>query len=154
MADATIDSTSAKRTAIDCFNGTWDLMDKKDRSAAETCEMLGKAHASLFLWQQVEGHTPTNLSIGFWQVSRAYAVAGDGPMAKLFGERCVELSSDKGVDPFFLAYAYEAVARGLSLEMRRAESLECVRMARAALAGTKETELDAIERDLAELEKA
>jgi hypothetical protein len=35
-----------RKTAVACFNGAWDLLDKKDRSREEDLQMLHEAHAS------------------------------------------------------------------------------------------------------------
>lgn len=149
-----LESAAAKRIGIQCFNETWDLLDRKKRTRDETIEMLAKAHTSLYMWKQVEDHTPTNLSIGYWQVSRAYAEAGEPGLALLFGEKCVEVSKAPDVDSFYLAYGHEAVARAMGLGGRIAECRAEAALAREALGRSKETEIDQLEKDLADLEGA
>lgn len=108
---------SHKQIAAECFNKTWDLLDKSDRTLAEEEQMIHLCHTSFWHWTQVEDHTPQNLSIGYWQLSRVYSVVGNGEQALYFAEQCVKVSHEAELPPFFIAYAYEAQARAqLSLQ--------------------------------------
>ena len=101
-----------KQFSAGCFNRVWDLIDKGDgRTAAETEEMVECAHASLWHWMRRDDGTPTNLSVGLWQISRVYATVGNGAMAKDYGARCEKVSREGEVSPFLLGYALEACAR-------------------------------------------
>ena len=40
-----------KQFADDLFNQTWNLIDKQDRSPAETDRMINAAHASRYHWE-------------------------------------------------------------------------------------------------------
>ena len=91
------------------FNETWDLMDKKDRTAEDKAQMLHKAHASCFLWQSA--NSPVNNARGEWQVSRAYSLLGFGEPALLHGLLSLEICQKNGIGDFDLAFGYEAVAR-------------------------------------------
>jgi hypothetical protein len=42
-----------KKFAVDCFNGTWDLLDNKDRSREEDFNMIHMAHASRYHWGEI-----------------------------------------------------------------------------------------------------
>ncbi len=95
--------------SADCFNRAWTLIEKPDRDAADDEQMLLLALSSLWHWTQREDCTNRNLSIGHWQVSRIYALLGDGNAARKHGERCLALA--QGSPPFYLAYAHEAMAR-------------------------------------------
>ena len=68
-----------KKFAVDCFNGTWDLLDNKDRSREEDFNMIHMAHASRYHWGEIG--TPLEFARGDWQISRVYAVLGMGAMA-------------------------------------------------------------------------
>jgi hypothetical protein len=107
-----------KQLAATCFNATWDLLDLKERTHEEEERMIHLAHASFWHWTQVEGHTPKNLSIGYWQLSRVYAVAGLGERANYYGERCLEVSLENQIEPFYIGYAYEAMGRANALLKR------------------------------------
>ena len=91
------------------FNEAWNYLDKPDRSAEDDAMLLHLVHASLWHWLQREDCKPQNLSIGYWQVARAYAVIGDAVNAKRFGDLCLKHSANE--TPFFLGYAHEALAR-------------------------------------------
>jgi len=99
--------------SADCFHRAWELLERADRSRADTHEMIALAHASYWHWSRrpdFEGKRP---SVSFWQLSRVYAVAGHAALAREFAERCHEASA--GLKPFYQAYACEARARAASV---------------------------------------
>jgi hypothetical protein len=100
-----------RRVASSCFNRVWDLLDLPERSKHEEEQMVHLAHTSFWHWTQVDDHTPTNLSVGYWQLSRVYAVVGNGVQAQYYANRCVEVSIDADLPPFYIGYGYEALAR-------------------------------------------
>jgi hypothetical protein len=100
-----------KYFAATCFNQAWDYIDKPTRTSDENDRMLQLSLASLWHWRQRGDCTPTNLSIGYWQVSRVYALMGQAEQARHYGEMCLDVSMTEGVLPFYLGYAYEALAR-------------------------------------------
>jgi hypothetical protein len=100
-----------KYFSVDCFNKTWDYIDKPVRTTSEGDAMLHLSLASLWHWTQREDCTDTNLSVGYWQVSRVFALLQQADNARHYGELCLEASQKKGVQPFYLGYAYEALAR-------------------------------------------
>lgn len=118
-----------KKLAVDCFNQTWNLLDKRERTSAENEEMIHLCHASFWHWTQVKHHTLQNISIGYWQLSRVYAVVNNGERAMAFAERCVAVSHEAGLAPFFMAYALEAQARAESLLGRVEDSRTSLRRA-------------------------
>jgi hypothetical protein len=95
--------------SADCFNRTWDFIDKPDRSSEDDEAMLLCALASLWHWTQRADCTDQNRSVGHWQVSRVYALVGQGENARRHGERCLACASD--APPFYVGYAHEALAR-------------------------------------------
>jgi len=97
--------------SVTCFNRVWDLLDKPDRTPAEDEQMLYLGMASLWHWTQRPDCTNTNLSVGYWQVSRIYAVLGHADNARHYAQRCLDVSRGEGIPPFYLGYAYEALAR-------------------------------------------
>lgn len=109
----TIDKPVHRQLAVELFNQTWSLLDKPDRTLAETDAMIHGAHASRYHWGLVGD--ATNLSIGEWQISRVYAVLRRAEPALYHAQRCLEISEQSAVAPFFLAYAHEAIARSLAL---------------------------------------
>ncbi len=137
--------------SADCFNRTWTFIAKPDRTAAETEAMLLCALASLWHWTQRPDCTDRNLSIGHWQVSRAYALAGQGENAMRHGERSLALA--EGSPPFYIGYAHEAVARAaLVLNDRKLLSDHLTEAQRCAAAVTDAEERRPLEQDLRSLE--
>jgi len=97
--------------SAECFNSAWELIDKPRRTPEEDLDMLHRSLAALPHWTQRPDCTPTNRSIGFWQVSRVYCLLGQEENARHYGELCLAVSRGADVPPFYLAYAHEALAR-------------------------------------------
>jgi len=106
-------SFTHREMAVNCFNKVWDLLVLENRSEKESEEMVHLCHSSFWHWTQVQEHTTKNLSIGYWQLSRVYAVTGKGEIALHYAEKCIEISTNAELEPFYIAYAYEAAARAL-----------------------------------------
>jgi tetratricopeptide (TPR) repeat protein len=105
----TSEAAAERRQAIALFNGTWDLMEKEDRTTEEDDRMLHMAHASRYHWGQVG--TAANLARGEWQVSRVYTVLGRGEPALHHAQRVLDICRANGIGDWDLAFAYEALAR-------------------------------------------
>jgi len=71
-----------RQMSVKCFNECWGLIEKSDRTAEDTENMLLLAEASLWHWRQRTDCQPSNLSVGYWQVSRVHALAGNTDAAK------------------------------------------------------------------------
>ena len=99
--------------AVEAFNESWKLIEKTDRTPDEDDEMLRLAEVSFWHWNNFDGHTDENLSIGLWQLARVYVLASQPDRALRYANRCVEISEKAPLEPFFIGYAYEACARAL-----------------------------------------
>ena len=119
-----------RKSAVEFFNGTWRLLEKRRRTKDEDDAMIHGAHASRFHWGLIG--KPLNWSIGEWQVSHVYAVLGREEPAAYHARRCLELCKAHGLADFALAYAYEALARADALAGRKADFRKHVAAARAA----------------------
>ena len=102
-----------KHFSTHCFNETWKLIDKENRSDEEYEEMVHYAIASLFHWSKREDCTNRQKSIGCWQVSHCYVLAEDFKQAAPLDKLCLEFSENE--EPFYLSYAHEALARTAAL---------------------------------------
>ena len=98
-----------RKFAIGCFNGTWDLIEKADRTPEDDARMIHMAHASRYHWGEIG--TPLNFARGDWQISRVYAILGQGENALNYAKSCLHLCVDHDLGDFDLAFAYEAAAR-------------------------------------------
>jgi len=116
-----------KYFAAGCFNRAWDLLDKSERSPEEDEQMIALSHASIWHWTQRDDCTDTNLSVGYWQASRIYALLGQTENARRYGQLSLKYSEDS--EPFYVAYAYEALARAESLAGDKAKSKEYLELA-------------------------
>lgn len=111
-----------RKLGIELFNLTWDLMEKPERTQAETDRMINAAHASRYHWE-IAGE-PVNLARGEWQISRVYSVVGRAEPCLYHAERCLRITLENELVDFDLAFAYEAMARachlsGVALETAR-----------------------------------
>ncbi len=105
--------------AVECFNRAWDLIDKTERTPAEDEQMIRLCQSSLFHWSRREDCTDQNMSIGYWQASRAYALAGRSGEALCYGQLSLAFSNTGDIPPFYVAYAHEALARAHSVAGNR-----------------------------------
>jgi len=95
--------------AADCFNKAWDLIEKPDRTPEDDRLMVALNQASIFHWLNRPDCDDSRLSVGYWQASRIHALLGNAPEARRHAEICLGYS--RRLEPFFLGYAYEALAR-------------------------------------------
>ena len=137
--------------AVDLFNYTWSLLDRKKRSREEDDAMLHAAHASRFHWGKVG--KPVNLARGEWQVSRVYAVLRRAEPALHHAKRCLDLCRKHKLGDFDLAYAYEALARASAVDGPRKDVDRYLKLARKAPIAKKE-DREFFEKDLATVEKS
>ncbi len=105
-----------------CFNKTWEFIDNPHRTSDEELAMLQTAMTSLWHWTQREDATSQNLSVGNWQVSRVYAVLGQADNARRYADASLKLA--EGCEPFYAAFAYEALARAEMVAGNKAKMQE------------------------------
>lgn len=144
-----------QKLSVDYFNKCWDLIDKQERSPDDVENMLLLSYASLWHWKQREDCKPLNLSIGYWQVSRVHALAGHYEMARFFADKCLQISLDNGLAPFYVGYAYEAMARAEALGEDFDAASEHLASARKQLDKIEDREeAELLKADLMQLEAA
>jgi hypothetical protein len=109
------DTDNLRRRAIEAHGRTWTLLEKADRTDAETGEMIGAAHASLKAWEAAGG--PIEAQRSTWLVARAYVDAGLAEPALVFARRTIELTREHQATlaDFDLAFAKEIAARAWAL---------------------------------------
>ena len=104
-----------KYFSANCFNKAWDLIDKEQRTQEEDEQMIRLSLASHYHWTQRPDYSNAGASIGYWQTSRIYAILGQAQNAMRYGQLCLEASQGDDIEPFFLGYAYEALARAAAV---------------------------------------
>jgi hypothetical protein len=125
-----------RKLGADLFNGTWTLLERSDRTAADDVRMIHMAHASAYHWLQAGG--PQNFARSHWQCSRVYAAVGRAEPALYHARFVLDICERHGIGDFDLAYAYEALARAYAVGGDSAESARWLARARAAAAGIAE----------------
>ena len=134
MANApSFDLTAAhKYFAANCFNKAWDLIERPDRTPEESRLMVALNQASIYHWSNRPDCTAENLSVGYWQASRIQAILGHAEEARRHAEVCLGYST--ALEPFYLGYAHEALARAALLAGNRANATEHLSLARSCAA--------------------
>jgi hypothetical protein len=102
-----------RRLGVELYNGTWELIERQDRTPEEDDEMLDRAHASAYHWLHAAGATAANRARSQWLCSRVHAGAGQPEGALHHARRCLVLvESHAGqMEDWDLAAAHEALAR-------------------------------------------
>lgn len=103
-----------KAAAVALFNEAWSYIDRDDRTPDDDRSMLAATLGSLACWRKVG--TQENFSISDWQASRVYALLGDAPLARHYGESALEHAKAGQAGPFYTGFAYEALARAAAVE--------------------------------------
>lgn len=133
-----MDEAIHKQLAIELFNLTWDLMDKKDRNQDEIDRMINAAHASRYHWGIVG--EPVNFARGDWQISRVYSLVSRAEPCLYHAERCLKVTLENDLQDFDLAFAYEAMARACHLAGDAVETAKYYTLAQEAGAEIKEAD--------------
>jgi len=69
-----------------------------------------------------------------------YAILGEVDNARKYGQLCLDASESDEIEPFYLGYAYEALARAESVAGNRDKVDEYLAKAREAVSLVKEAE--------------
>jgi hypothetical protein len=134
-----------------CFNTTWDLIEKKNRTSQEDEEMIARALASVWHWNQRPDCKDTNLAAGYWQVSRVYALVGQADNARRYGQLSLEHTTED--QPFLRGYAYEALAHAEKVAGNSSARQEYLSRARIyATRVTDDEDRKLLEDDLAQIQ--
>lgn len=108
-----------RKIGADLFNYTWSLLDRKRRTREEDDEMIRASHASRYHWDQ--GGRDLNRSVSEWQISRVYAVLGRAELSRHHAELALEFARRGRLASFYIAYAYEALARAAGVSRKPRE---------------------------------
>ena len=127
-----------EKFAVACFNLTWSLLDKKNRTVEEVDKMIHTAHASRFHWGEIG--TPLEFERGEWQISRVYSVLKRSEPALYHAKKCLEICKENNIGDFDIAFAYEAMARAHSIAGDKAECEKYLKLATGAGENIKKKE--------------
>ncbi len=100
------------KLAKNCFNTTWEYLDKESLTPIEEMEMLRLAHASRYHWSFVGD--PRQFAVGDWQISRAYAKINEGSLALKYAQSSLDITLENKVESHYLS-AYEGIARAYAV---------------------------------------
>ena len=105
------DRTAEQRLSLAkaAFNGAWDLIDRKDRTAADDREMLVSAAASHYLWEPIG--SDEQKVIAARQVAHVLSRLGCGELALGFAEAALRRAEENNWSDWRLASCFEGMAR-------------------------------------------
>ena len=118
-----------KYFSAECFNRTWDYIDKTIRTPADEEQMLLLTFASFYHWTQRPDQTAKNRAIGLWQISHVYALLGQTDNARRYAEQCRAESDSPDLPLYCLGFAYEALARAEMVAGKKEKMLEYLALA-------------------------
>jgi hypothetical protein len=98
-----------RTVAAECYNHSWDLLDRTDRSQDEDFELLTSAFTSRYHWSFVGG--PEQWAVSDWMVSRAAAVIGEGSLSLAFAQRANDAVQEFDAPDWLVASTAEGLAR-------------------------------------------
>lgn len=130
MAEKEPSREEHKKLAINLFNLTWNLLDKKSRTREENDKMVHAAHASRYHWGEIG--TPLEFERGEWQISRVYSVLGRSEPALYHAMRCLDICKENNIGDFDIAFAYEAMARAHSIARDKTKCEKHLQLAKEA----------------------
>jgi tetratricopeptide (TPR) repeat protein len=139
---SSLSAEQERALAADCFNGTWALLEKDDRSADDDELMVHMAHASAYHWSNV-GEAVHQVR-GEWQCSRVYAVLGRAEPALHHAKRALSICQAHGIADFDIAFCYEALARAYAVAGDADQKAHWLAEGHAALDGIADEEDRAI----------
>jgi len=96
------------------FNDTWAFLDLKDRTKEQVEKMIHCSHAAFYHLDRIEGIGSEIRAKGYWQLSRVYAAAGQGVVARTYAFRCMD-EATLANDPFLLTLACECLGRAAAV---------------------------------------
>jgi hypothetical protein len=114
------------------------------RTPEQTEAMLHCCHASFHHWMRVADKEPTNIAVGYWQLSRVYAVAGHGEDAEHYGQRCLSVAGTVPEEAWLTGSAHEALARASAVRGDRFARDTHLAAARAVVADMADAEARSI----------
>jgi DNA-binding transcriptional MerR regulator len=127
-----------RAVAADCFNGTWRLLEKEDRTPDDDALMQHMAHASTYHWGNVG--TEVHQVRGEWQCSRVYAALGRAEPALYHAKRALDICRRAGIGDFDIAFCYEALARAYAVAGDEEQKAHWLSEGQAALDGIADDE--------------
>jgi hypothetical protein len=148
-----LDPAVHRAEGVALFNAVWEMLDQRDRTAAQDDQMVHAAHASRWHWSQAgELAGDQQLAVGEWQCSRVYSVLGRGEPAVHHAKACLAICEASGLGDWVVAAAYEALARASVAASDAGEARTWLARARTATAAIADPEdREVIDGDLVEL---
>ncbi|MFA7561152.1 MAG: hypothetical protein WCY80_03485 [Candidatus Izemoplasmatales bacterium] len=102
-------SDEIRNLAKQCFNQTWDFIEKDNRTVEETLRMIDLTFKSKYYWSLVGNQV--NFIRSNWQVSRVFAEANMLEASLYYAKSVLDDTLKLNLQDFDLFFAYEANVR-------------------------------------------
>ena len=120
-----------RKITRECFNETWNYLDRRARDSRKEQPMLHLAHASRYHWSYVGN--AQNFAIGDWQISRVYAAINQPHLALNFAKPALDICEKDNLSEVIIS-AYEGMARAYAVAKNRQSAKNYINKAREQLA--------------------
>lgn len=151
MADQALytETEAHQKFAKDLLNFTWTLIEKQDRSRDDDT-IVHAARASRFHWGKVG--KSEQILCGEWQIARVYAILRRGEQLLYHAQRALDICREYRIGDFYLASAYEGLARASQVSSRSGDVTRYLTMGHDACKDIAEDDdREIVENDLASL---
>lgn len=99
--------------AVECNNGSWDLIEKADRTEQDNRNMLYMAYSAAYHWSIVG--TPLNGARADMLLSQVHSYLGEGNAALVYARRALNFCENNPCEDWDLAFAHAGLALAASV---------------------------------------
>ncbi len=93
------------------FDLVMTLMKKDNRDPGDIEDMVHFAHSCFFHTKNTPQAKPEKISSAYWLLSRVHVLAMDPENSLYYGRKALDIAIDRELDPYYVAYGYEALER-------------------------------------------
>jgi len=97
--------------AASTYNLAADIVYDDDPSDAQIASLIELAHVSHWHWEHRDDKKPSNISVAYWMLSKAYAANGFGDRALEYGEASLAAIQGEDLPPWYLGFCHEVIAK-------------------------------------------
>jgi hypothetical protein len=94
--------------AVECNNGSWDLIEKADRTEQDDRNMLYMAYSAAYHWSIIG--TPLNGARADMLLSQVHSALSQGDAAMVYARRALNFCENNTCEDWDLAFAHAGIA--------------------------------------------
>ncbi|MGD8544787.1 MAG: hypothetical protein PVH12_01310 [Candidatus Bathyarchaeota archaeon] len=120
-----------KKIATETNNNIWPTLDAENPTEDQLEKALHMAYTSRYHWSKIG--TAVNAVRAEYMIARVYSAMKRGEPAQFHAKRCLEIAEENNIGDWDLAFAYEVMARALSVAENKAECKKYYNLAQKAI---------------------